>query len=257
MTQEPALRTFDVLSFGAGMSEVQSKAAGSFTNWQNLLAPGFRAIRRNWAPILLIQFIGFSLVIAYYRSLGVREFAQGIRHLKESGGVIFVIVSGAMAGGILPQIAKVITGRAGRIDIQFWKDTAFSGFVFALIGLEVDAFYKCQTVFFGTGADPITLIKKTALDMFVLTPILFNPTGMVLFHARAVNFRLIRVREALSWPFYRAWVVPTLPFNWAFWIPVVLCVYSLPEALQFPFSQISEACWSIFFVFMANEAATN
>lgn len=227
------------------------------TSLVEILRPGFLAVRRNWLPMLILQLLALALVIAYYQFPSVRDAVRIVSSIKESGGVWFALISGAVAGGVLPQIAKIATGRVVGLDSEFWAETAYSAFVFAIIGVEVDTFYRWQTVWFGNGIDGLTLVKKTALDMFVFSPILFVPTGMILFHLRSVKFHRRRIREIFTWPFYKLWVLPLLPFNWAFWIPVVMCVYSLPDTLQFPFSQISEACWSIFFVFMANEAASS
>jgi hypothetical protein len=117
----------------------------------------------------------------------------------------------------------------------------------------VDIFYRYQAVMFGTGIDVATLVKKTSMDMFVVSPIIFVPTGMLLLHLKNSHFRVGSLREALTWKFYRAYVVPTMPYNWAYWIPVVLCVYALPTVLQFPFAQLAEAAWSLLFVFIASE----
>lgn len=225
-------------------------------SWSDLLRPGFRAVRRNWAPFLLLQTLAALLVLAYYRLDAVRSAAEILSMAKAAGGVYYVLVSGFLAGGALPQIARVATGRVTQIDRAFWLDTLYSGFVFAMIAVEVDAFYRLQGTIFGHGSDVATLVKKTALDMFVATPIAFNPTGMILLHARKVCFAPRRMREAFTWSFYRDWVIPTFPLNWAFWIPIVMCVYALPANLQFPSAQLSEACWSLFFVFMADEASS-
>ncbi|MBW7929038.1 MAG: hypothetical protein H3C58_13330, partial [Fimbriimonadaceae bacterium] len=46
-------------------------------------------------------------------------------------------------------------------------------------------------------------------------------------------------------------IVPALIPCWAFWIPILICVYSLPANLQFVFALLAEAAWSILFVFIA------
>ena len=222
-----------------------------------MLRPGFRAVQRNWAPFLLLQTIAALLVFAYYRVETIRSAAEVLSSAKVAGGQAYVLVSGFVAGGLRPAIARIVTGRVKLQDRAFWGETLYSGFVFAMIALEVDAFYRVQGALFGQGANLGVLLKKTAVDMFVATPIVFNPTGMILLHARKVGFAPRRIREAFSWAFYRDWVIPTFPLNWAFWIPIVMCVYALPANLQFPFAQLSEACWSLFFVFMAAEASAH
>jgi hypothetical protein len=223
---------------------------------RELLRPGFQAIRKNWLPMLLIQVIAFLLVFSFYRFESVRAATAWISRAKESGGELFVIVAGACAGGVIPQIAKTITGKAGRIDRLFFEDSAYAALVFAVMAVQVDALYRCQIVFFGAGHDPATLAKKTTLDLFFFSPLLFNPVAMLMMHARQTGFKLSGLRDAFRWSFYSSRVLPTLPINWAFWIPILLCVYSLPSLLQFPFAQLAEACWSLVFLFIAEDAAT-
>ncbi len=213
-----------------------------------------RAIRKNWLPMLAIQIVAFLLVLSYFRFESVRNATASIARAKDSGGELFVILAGACAGGVIPQIAKIVTGKAGRIDRAFWEDSAFAALLFAAIAVQVDAFYRCQVIFFGAGKDPATLLKKTSLDMFVMAPLLFNPFAMLMLHARQTGFKFEGLRKGFSWWFYRSRVLPTLPVNWAFWIPILLCVYSLPSLLQFPFAQLAEACWSLVFIFIAEDA---
>lgn len=226
----------------------------SSKRWSEILRPGLRAVKRNWAPFLLIQAIAAVLVISYYHFDAVRHFARSISELKRDGGILYVVVSGALAGGVFPQVAKIITGKVRRLDKAFWADTFYVGFVFAVLAVMVNTFYQIQTFLFGSNHDIVTLVKKMLLDMLVVSPILFVPTGMYLLHARRVGFRADRLRAALSWSFYRAYVIPTMPANLAFWVPMVLLVYALPTDLQFPFAQLAEAAWSLLFVFIAGEA---
>jgi len=220
----------------------------------DIMQPGIRAVQRNWAPFLLIQAAAAVLVSCYYHFELVRAAAQAVSNVKHEFGELFVIASGAIAGGVVPQIAKIATKQTKRIDRSFWKDTLYTGFVFAVLAMMVDAFYKVQTLLFGTGIDLGTLIKKTSVDMFVVSPALFVPTGMFLFYARQNKFKTNRIGRAFSWSFYRAYAIPTLPLNVAFWTPMVMCVYALPSALQFPFAQLAEGAWSLIFVFIAADA---
>jgi len=219
------------------------------------MQPGIRAVKRNWAPFLLIQAVAAITVVCYYHFESFRVAARSVSDAKREWGELFVIVSGAAAGGILPQIAKLATHQTRKIDRKFWEETFYVGFVFATLAVQIDFFYKLQAIVFGTSIDVLTLAKKTSVDMFVVSPLLFVPWGMFLLHAWQNNFRWSAVKRAFTWQFYRAYVVPTMPLNWAFWIPMVLCVYALPTALQFPFAQIAEGAWSLIFVFIAADAA--
>jgi len=220
-----------------------------------IMKPGWLAVKRNWAPFLLIQSFAAALVVSYYHFGPVRLIAHDISRFKQHYGELFVIVSGAAAGGLLPQAAKAVTRQVERIDRKFWKDTLYIGFVFAFVAVEVNSFYQLQTYLFGNRIDIITLVKKTSFDMFVFTPAIVVPSAMGLFFARSNGFKANSLARIFTWSFFRSYVVTTLPINWAFWIPVVVCVYSLPLELQFPFAQLAEGAWSLIFVFIAGEAA--
>ncbi len=203
-----------------------------------------------------MQVCAVILLVAYYRSGSVRSALQGVSEAKASGGVLFVIIAGAVAGGLIPQFAKIATRMVRKPAREFWLDTLYAGFVFAVIGVQVNAFYLFQGELFGTASDAMTLAKKTAVDMFVVSPVIFLPTGIILIHARQVQFDRRQILSAFSWQFYRTRILTALPINWCFWIPILLCLYALPPNLQFPFGQLAEACWSLVFIFLAQDSAT-
>lgn len=197
-----------------------------------------------------MQAAAVVLVVVYYRFEGLRAAADSLAHLKERGGIGFDFVSGAIAGGFLPQFAKVLTGRA-RFSRDFWSETLFAALVYAVVGVEVELFYRGQTLMFGSGLDPMTLMKKTIVDMFVVSPVLFIPTAVVMFDWRETR----AVRHWFTWAFYRDKVLIALIPAWAFWIPALFCVYAMPPNLQFPLSQLLEAAWSVLFVFIATQGS--
>jgi hypothetical protein len=222
-----------------------------------IMQPGIRAVQRNWAPFLLIQAAAAVLVVCYYHFETVRIAAKIVCDARQHWGELYIVTSGAIAGSVLPQVAKVITGQTKQINRRFWTDSLYIAFVFAVLAALVEPFYRLQGVIFGHGIDIITLLKKMSLDMFCVSPLFFVPTGMFLFYARQNCFQLARLRQGFSWRFFRAYAVPTLPLNLAFWGPMVLCIYALPSALQFPFSQLVQGAWSLIFVFIANDAGGN
>lgn len=215
------------------------------------IRPGIQAAKHNWAPFLLIQIAAALLVLAYYRSPWLQDATLSLQRLKAGGGPGFDIASGSISGGLLPQAAKVVVGKVKRFDRAFWLDMLFNAFVYSIIALEVDYFYQLQAHLFGTGIDWVTLVKKTSLDMFVFSTVLSIPTAVALFEWRKVGFSTSRLVRVFGNRFYRLRVMPAMIPCWAFWIPVLFCVYALPPNLQFPLSQLAEASWCLLFVFIA------
>lgn len=212
--------------------------------------PGIQAVKSYWAPFLLIQGLAACLVLAYYRFPAAQAATESLQQLKQGGGLAFSFISGAIAGGVLPQAAKLVTGKA-RLDRAYLKDTLFIAFVYSIVGVQVDLFYHLQGVLFGNGIDLRTLLSKNVLDMAVASPVVFIPTAIVLFEWRKASFSAPRLIGAFGWEFYVAKVVPTLIPCWAFWIPMLFAVYAMPPNLQFPLAQLLEAAWCLLFVFMA------
>lgn len=220
-------------------------------SWRAASAPGLAAVRSHWAPFLAIQVAAAALVVVYAQTPAVREWCVSIERVKVAGGVPFAFLAGAVAGGIIPEIAKAVTGRMGRPTREWLSASSFNAFVYALVGVQVDLFYRFQTWCFGSGTDAKTLIVKTAVDMAIFTPVLSIPLAVMLFEWKRVGFDLRRMGPAFTGRFYLSSIVPALIPCWAFWIPILICVYSLPTNLQFVFALLAEAAWSILFVFIA------
>lgn len=220
---------------------------------RSAVAPGLAAVRRNLAPFLLIQLGAFAFVVFYYRSAALQAGADVVMAWKLAGGIPFAFAAGALAGGVIPEVSKALTGRLRKLDRKWALDSLYNGFVYGIVGVQVDLFYRFQTWAFGDGKDVGTLLLKTAVDMLLFATLISIPTALCLYEWRRLGFKLRALVRQFSWAFYRDKVVPGIIPCWAFWIPILLCVYSMPADLQFCFSILAEAAWSILFVFIATE----
>jgi hypothetical protein len=214
------------------------------------LAAGAAALRRFWRPFLLIQSAAVVLVLAYHFSPAVRAGCQVVGGWKTSGGLPFAAVSGAIAGGLLPELAKLLTdrslaglrGRGGTI--------AFNTVFFAFNGIVIDRYYYLASVIFGSQATLGTVVAKTLLDQLVFTP-LWLVFITLLFLWRQRGFSLAATLPALRGRFYRTRVLPLLIPNWFFWVPMVSIIYALPSPLQFTLFIPALGAWSLIMVFIA------
>jgi hypothetical protein len=214
-------------------------------------APGREAVVRNWMPIVVIQGVAFAIVIVYNQSNEVQRLADSLETWKVRGGIPFAFLAGAIAGGVVPEIAKFVTGRLRRFDRTWFADSLFNAFAYGLIGILVDLFYRLQTLMFGSGRDLGTLVLKTVVDMAIFSPLIAIPFTIWLYECRKLASFWQPLRALFTIQFLESKVMPVLISAWAFWIPILLLVYSLPTNLQFCFSILAEAAWSIIFVFMA------
>jgi hypothetical protein len=214
------------------------------------MRPGIAAVRAHWLILVLIQLGAVVLVVGYYHSASLQSDLVGLDQLKARGGSLFAFVAGMMAGGVIPEVFKLATGSLKRFDRTWLGVSAFNGFVYGIVGVQVEAFYRLQAHLFGLGHDPATLVTKSAFDLLVFTPVLSIPCATLLFVWRNHGFRMRAVFADGLGAFYQSQVMPGLVPCWFFWTPVLFCSYSMPMNLQFPFSTLAEAAWSIVFVFI-------
>ena len=218
-----------------------------------LAAPGIRSVRRNWPPIVLLQITALILLWSYFTQEGFRQWLEYVGRLKADGGLVAAGLVGAIGAGLTPEIAKALVGKLKRLDRAWLEKTLYTAFVYSLIGILVDVFYKVQAAAFGSGNAPATLAIKTAVDMLVFSPFLSIPMACTLFALFEQRFQADKMGKELRFQFYRRKIAPSLLLCWFFWTPVLLCVYAFPTPIQFPIAMIAEAAWSVLFVFMNTE----
>lgn len=218
---------------------------------------GVRSIKESLAPILLLQIGAVALVVAYYNFASVREALQGLEQLKRQGGIWFALAAGFAAGAIIPEIAKLVTGRVKPPYDKWLKDALYTGLVIAIVALGVYLFYEyVQAPLFGTTVNIPTVLKKTALDMGVASPFCFVYFTTFAFAFKHEGFSFKRMAPHLKNQFFRRRVLALMVPCWMLWIPVLLCVYSLPQDLQFPISQVAEAAWCLMLALLTKPGET-
>lgn len=197
----------------------------------------------------LVWLLAFGLAVAYYQVPSVAEAAKGLQELKARSGLLFPIVAGFIAGGILPELAKVVTRTLSKGE-NVVGEAVFRGLVWSGLAVMVDAFYELQAKWFGTTPNIATLACKTIVDMFVFAPILFVPYTVGMFLWRREGYKLPAPFSAWTPSVWKREVLPTYVPNVCFWIVVLIAVYSMPTDLQYPMSALATACWSILFTFL-------
>lgn len=208
------------------------------------------AVQSRWQTLLLIQGAAFGFVISYYQSPALQEWAAGVGEAKVAGGIWFLLVAGVLAGAVVPDLAKVLTGKLRRFDRAWVSRFLTAAFVYATLSVVVDVFYIGLARVFGEGVDVGTILAKVTVDMLLFSPLLAVPYSVAAFRWRLDGFQVRALPYLFSWSFYRREVVPVLAMTWVFWIPMLMCVYALPLDLQFTFSRFTSAAWSVILVFM-------
>ena len=193
--------------------------------------------------------MAFALAAAYFGLPAVREACAGLAALKVRGGRPFTMLTGALAGGLLPELWKLLATGANPLAGRA-RTVAFNTAFFAVNGLVIDAYYRLVARVLGDDGRPAIVAAKAALDQFVFTPCWLAVIVFVFLFERNA-FDLSRTLAAARPAFYRRRVVPLLVPNWCFWIPMVSIVYALPTPLQFLMFLLALAAWSLIMVFIA------
>lgn len=197
----------------------------------------------------LVWVLAFGLVIAYYNVPGAAEAGRGLQSLKAQMGLAFAAIAGFLCGGVLPELAKVATGNLDKGEDPV-REAMFRGLVWVGLAVMVDIFYVYQALWFGTGRDVETLLKKTAVDMLIFAPTVFVPYTVGAFVLRREHWRPAAFFSSWTPKGWRREVLPTYVPNFCFWVVVLLAVYALPTDLQYPMSALATTCWSILFTFL-------
>ena len=220
-------------------------------SFRQAVKPGIAAVRGHWPALVLIQVGAVALVLSYYRFPALQEIAQREADLKLRYGVWFAFALGMLAGGVVPETAKLLTGGLRRFDRAWLADSTYNALVYGGVGASVDLFYRFQAFTFGPQHNVGTLIVKTAVDMVLFAPIISIPSATFLYAWRREKYRPLAVFRDGFRSFYMQQVMPGLIPAWFFWTPVLFCTYAMPDNLQLCFSMLAEAAWSIVFVFIA------
>ncbi len=226
------------------MTAIENEAAVS------PLAAGAAALRRFWRPFLLIQSGAALLAIAYRVSVPFREACALAAAWKTAGGLLLSAAISALAGGLLPEIAKLAADR-GRSTLRGrGGEVLFNTAFFAFDGVVIDLLYRGEARLFGGTAQLSTVVEKVAFDQFVFSP-LWSILIVLLFLWRQRGYSLAATLPAVGRGFYQTRVVPLIVPNWLFWIPMVSIIYALPVALQFLLFVPALGAWSLIMVFIA------
>jgi len=128
------------------------------------LLVGLQAARANFVPSLIVQMVMITVVLAYYFHEPARAWLAQLAEIKERWGYGFSFLSGAIAGGVLPELLTVAVFQRGRVRRENAGNLLFGILFWGSQGVVVDGFYRFQAVLFGAHVDFPTVVKKVLVD---------------------------------------------------------------------------------------------
>jgi hypothetical protein len=197
---------------------------------------GLAAFVANRLALLAVLVLGGVLLGSYYQLPTVRAALDAFAVWKNGLGLWYPVLAFPLIGGLLPlgliwwMRGEVPTRRSILVVLLFWPER----------GLEIHFLYAGLTVWFGTGTDTMTVLAKTAVDMFLYSALWALPVYLLALAAGRGEAPWALVRSVSFW---RERYLPGLLANWMLWIPAVLMIYSLPVGLQLPVQNLFMVIW--------------
>ena len=225
---------------------------------REIAAPGIAAIKANWRPFVLLQAAAAAFVASFYLFEPVGAALEQLGRWRSAGGYVVAGLLAAVAGAIVPEIAKAIT-QAGWHLRGRWEQIGFLLVLYFLNGMAVDGWYRLLGVWFGNDVNVPTVAAKVVADMGGFTPLIALPLIVLAFGWRRHGYSASKLyrRELAPSPlgfFARRVGVLLLP-DWFFWVPMVCLIYSLPGELQVVLFAFAMAAWSLLMVFIGEDPA--
>lgn len=207
-------------------------------------------------PGLLVQAFMIGTVVAYFYAPSTRGIFDTLAEWKSRWGYAYSSVTAIIAGAIVPEMLRILIFQKGRATRKNLGNLLFAAAFWGYSGIQVDFFYRMQAVWFGSGAEFGTVLKKVLVDQFVYCPVLAAPMSVILYDWRTAGFRIAGLPSFFTREFYLRSILPTLFANWGVWIPIVAALYALPSLLQIPLFSLALSLWVILFTWMSEQRAT-
>jgi hypothetical protein len=219
------------------------------------LALGWEAAKANAVPGFVLQGGMLLVLIGYYFSPPFADFLNRLAQYKTEHGLVFVVVSAALAGAIVPELFVIIFFQGGRSSRQNLRNLAFTIPTWAIDGILVDLMYRLNAVWFGDVTTVWVVTAKILVDQLGYNPFFAAPAEVLVYEWKNEGFSWKSVRRAFTSAHYRDKIMPTLLATWAVWGPLMAIIYSLPFALQFPLFSIALTFWVLLLTYMTNRFA--
>lgn len=205
---------------------------------------GLVSARVNRLSFVVLLTFTVLLALAYFCIPCVRSGLEPLRHFMEKNGASAAFLSMVVFAGLIPWIFFLID-RSIRPEYPGW-----TGVVQVLWRsvLCVACFwlYRAQDALFGSGADVLTLLKKTAVDQFIWTPLFLSPLDSLFYFWLGRDFSFRRCRD--EWPrdgFVSGVMLPNLLSGWCISIPTNVVVYMFPLDLRILVMGLIGSFWTL------------
>ncbi|MDX2111264.1 MAG: hypothetical protein SFY80_13600 [Verrucomicrobiota bacterium] len=219
-------------------------------DWGALYRPGKTAFLSYWKLIVGIQLCAVTVVALYYTWPDFQTGCNWLADFKVRGGLLFTAIGTLISGGVIPEVLKW-KFRPAHLPKPTWGEIIHQCAIFPICGIIVDYFYKLQAVLFGTGTDVGTVALKILVDQLFFGPLVGIPIIITWFLFRELHYNPWRTLRQWSVAFYVERGLPMYATALTYWPIMLVFIYALPSALQFPLFLFANTAWSLIMVFIA------
>jgi hypothetical protein len=225
---------------------------------------GLSSARANALPGFILWIAAMAIVAGYYFLSPVRDALDALGRIKASGGFLYSAISTGIFGGLIPSLwLRVLTVRRLRRDggeglsdsgsMPWWMPCLFLSLFWAYKGVELDFFYKCQSLVFGTGFSASVLVPKVLVDQLAYNPLWASWTQILAYWWLENRFKPSALVDRALWGTMLPRILIILISTWAVWFPMVSIIYSMPPNLQIPLFNIVLCFWSLMLASLTKE----
>ena len=226
------------------------KQSGQVSPFRVAMQKGRQAAWANRYAGVWLWLFGCAIIVGYYNVDVVKVSFEALGKFKTDSGWAFGIVSTAIFGGFLPVVLPLVFGQ--RPPKGFFSLLVSNVLFWGFKGFEVDLLYRMQAALFGDKVDVWTIAAKVFVDIVLYAP-LIGLLNCVLFYVwRDNGYSIAATRKSLGERWYVRKVLPALISNCCVWLPSVIFIYSLPQALQLPVQNLILCFWVLILVFFTD-----
>ena len=196
-----------------------------------------------------------TLVYFFYKSSEVcQNQLDELARIKLEYGYLYSACATGLFGGLIPFLAMFFRGSVPpRRTFQWFL---FFPLFWAFKGVEVDAFYRLQSFFFGASPEFKVVLYKVLVDQFVYCVIWSAPLTAIFYGWKDADFKWTDVVVLQNFGVMLDEILFLLFSTWIIWIPAVTIVYSMPNNLQIPLFNLT-LCFFVLVITLSENAERN
>ena len=189
-------------------------------------------LRHNLFAGIFIWIVATLVYFLYQSSDVCQNQLDELAQIKLEYGYLYSACATGLFGGLIPFLAMFFRGSVPpRRTFQWFL---FFPLFWAFKGVEVDAFYRLQSFFFGASPEFKVVLYKVVVDQFVYCVIWSAPLTAIFYGLKDADFKWTDVVVLKNFSLMLDEILFLLFSTWIIWIPAVTIVYSMPTNLQIP-----------------------